>query len=66
VRVNARQLVGHVDNSSFPAITVDIAMTLVRCRPDARTPVPVMIMFAGGNLNTALAAQSTAAGWTRL
>jgi len=42
VRVNARQLVGHVDNSAFPAITVDIAMTLV-LPADVKTPVPVMI-----------------------
>src|SRR5215216_6481468 len=28
-RVVGKQLVGHVDNSGFPAITVDIAMTLV-------------------------------------
>src|SRR5689334_13039171 len=42
VHVNARQLVGHVDNSSFPAIGVDIAMTLV-LPADATAPVPVMI-----------------------
>jgi len=53
VRVNARQLVGHVDNSSFPAIDVEIAMTLV-LPADAKKPVPVMIMFSPGNLNTAL------------
>jgi hypothetical protein len=53
VRVKARQLVGHVDNSSFPAIDVEIAMTLV-LPADAKKPVPVMIMFGGGNLNTAL------------
>ena len=42
-----RQLVGHVDNSSFPSIAVDIQMTLVT--PKAATgPVPVMIMFGGG------------------
>src|SRR5262245_60711866 len=53
VRVNARQLVGHLDNSSFPAIDVEIAMTLV-LPAEARKPVPVMIMFSPGNLNTAL------------
>jgi hypothetical protein len=53
VRVNARQLVGRVDNSSFPAINVEIAMTLV-LPADVKKPVPVMIMFSGGNLNTAL------------
>src|SRR5262245_56532421 len=53
VRVNARQLVGHLDNSSFPAIDVEIAMTLV-LPAEARKTVPVMIMFSPGNLNTAL------------
>ncbi len=39
-----RKLIGHVDNSGYPAITVDIAMTLVT--PAAATaPVPVMMMF---------------------
>lgn len=45
--VIGRQLVGHVDNSSYPAITVDIQMTLVT-PADIKTPVPVMIMFGGG------------------
>jgi hypothetical protein len=45
--VLGRQLVGHVDNSSYPAITVDIQMALVTPR-DAKGPVPVMIMFGGG------------------
>jgi hypothetical protein len=40
----ARQVVGHVDNSSFPEITVDIQMTLVT-PADAAKPVPVMMMF---------------------
>ena len=48
-RVVGRQLVGHVDNSAFPAITVDIQMALVT-PADAKTPVPVMIMFGGGVL----------------
>ena len=38
--------VGHVDNSSFPAINVDIQMTLVT-PADAKGPVPVMMMFGG-------------------
>lgn len=42
--VIAKQLVGHVDNSAFPAINVDIAMTVVV--PAASTkPVPVLMMF---------------------
>ena len=40
-------LTGHVDNSSYPAIDVDIQMTLVTPK-DARGPVPVMMMFGGG------------------
>src|SRR5947208_9734778 len=39
-----KQLVGHVDNSSCPAINVDIRMTLVT-PADAKGPVPVMMMF---------------------
>jgi hypothetical protein len=53
--VIGRQLTGHVDNSSFPSITVDIQMTLVT--PKAATkPVPVMIMFGSGLLPSAEAA----------
>jgi lysophospholipase L1-like esterase len=44
-----KRLVGHVDNSSFPAIDVDIQMTLVTPK-DATAPVPVMIMFIFGEL----------------
>src|SRR5262245_25851663 len=44
--VIGKQLVGHVDNSSFPEISVDIQMTLVT-RADAKGPVPVMMMFGG-------------------
>jgi hypothetical protein len=45
--VVGRQLTGHVDNSLYPAIDVDIQMTLVTPR-DAGAPVPVMMMFGGG------------------
>jgi len=39
-----KQLIGHVDNSSCPSISVDIQMTLVT--PDnAKGPAPVMMMF---------------------
>ena len=44
-----KQLVGHVDNSSYPAINVDIQMTLVT-PADVKGPVPVMMMFGGGGL----------------
>ena len=39
-----KQLVGHVDNSSYPAINVDIQMNLTT-PADAKGPVPVMMMF---------------------
>ncbi len=45
--VVGRQLTGHVDNSAYPAIDVDIQMTLVTPR-DGRGAVPVMMMFGGG------------------
>jgi hypothetical protein len=44
-----KQLIGHVDNSSCPAIKVDIQMNLVT-PADAKGPVPVMMMFGFGNL----------------
>ena len=47
--VVAQQVVGHVDNSSFPAIEVDIQMMLVK-PADALGPVPVMMMFGRGVL----------------
>ncbi len=40
-----KQLIGHVDNSGYPAIGVDIEMTLVT-PGNAKGPVPVMIMFS--------------------
>ena len=60
--VVGRQFVGHVDNRSYPAITVDIQMILVT-PADAKGPVPVMIMFRGGTL--ARAAGASAAAGTR-
>ena len=44
--VIGKQLVGHVDNSSDPDIPVDIQMTLL-VPANAKTPVPVMMMFGG-------------------
>jgi hypothetical protein len=44
IPVIARQLVGHVDNSSCPAIPVDIQMNLVT-PAGAKRPVPVLMMF---------------------
>ena len=47
VPVIAKQLVGHVDNASYPAISVDIQMALVT-PADAKTKVPVLMMFGNG------------------
>ena len=44
--VIAKQLVGHVDNSSCPSINVDIQMTLVT-PANAKGRVPVLMMFGG-------------------
>lgn len=46
IPVDARQVVGHVDNSSFPAIEVNIEMTVVTPL-NAKKPVPVLMMFGG-------------------
>jgi hypothetical protein len=42
-----KQLVGHVDNSSYPLISVNIAVTLAT-PANATGPVPVMMQFSGG------------------
>jgi len=59
--VTSQSLVGHADNAAYPAIGVDIQMTLVT-PADAKVPVPVMIMFTGRPLPTA-AEQLIADGW---
>jgi lysophospholipase L1-like esterase len=43
-----QQLVGHVDNSSYPLINVDLQMLLV-LPTNATAPVPVMMMFGRGD-----------------
>jgi len=57
--VAGRALTGHVDNSAYPAIDVNIQMTLVTPK-DATGPVPVMMMFGGGPPSTE---QLIADGW---
>jgi (4-O-methyl)-D-glucuronate---lignin esterase len=52
-RVIGKQLSGRVDNTSYPLINVNISATLV-LPADARSPVPVMIMFRPGSLGQAL------------
>ena len=44
--VIGKQLLGHIDNSSYPNLKVDIQMTLV-VPANANGPVPVMMMFGG-------------------
>jgi hypothetical protein len=47
VAVVLKKLVGHVDNSSYPQITVDIQLTL-GTPADAKGPVPVIMEFGFG------------------
>ena len=44
--VIGKQLLGHVDNSSYPEVKVDIQMTVV-IPAHAKAPVPAMMMFGG-------------------
>ncbi len=45
----AREVIGHVDNSAYPAVTVDIKMAVV-LPAVADQPVPVLVMFGWGNM----------------
>ncbi len=47
--VIGKQLAGHVDNSAYPGISVDIQMALV-LPAESKSPVPVMMMFGGRGL----------------
>lgn len=49
VPVIAKQLIGHVDNSSYPLINVDINMVLV-VPTNVKGPVPVLMMFGRPSL----------------
>src|SRR5438132_61518 len=49
-----KQLVGHVDNTAYPLINVDIEMSLVTPR-NAKGPVPVMIMFSSAAIRQFIA-----------
>jgi lysophospholipase L1-like esterase len=51
--VIGKQLIGHVDNATYPLINVDIQMTLVT-PADATGPVRVMMMFGRGGLPQAV------------
>jgi len=47
--VIAKQLIGHVDNSEYPLINVDIKMTVV-LPANVKGPVPVLMMFGRPSL----------------
>ena len=47
VPIVTKTLVGHVDNSAYPEITVDIQLSL-STPANAKTPVPVIMVFGGG------------------
>jgi hypothetical protein len=44
ILMNTKNLVGHVDNSSYPSVAVDIVMTL-STPVNAKGPVPVILVF---------------------
>jgi lysophospholipase L1-like esterase/ribosomal protein S25 len=47
--VVARRVIGHVDNSGYPQLAVDVRMAVV-LPTNAKGPVPVLIMFGFGNM----------------
>jgi hypothetical protein len=47
VPITVKQLIGHVDNTEYPQITVNIQATL-STPANATGPVPVMLQFGGG------------------
>ncbi len=52
--VMERELVGHADNSAYPALNVDIQMTLV-IPGNAKGPAPVMILFSSARMRQLMA-----------
>jgi hypothetical protein len=49
IPVVAKKVIGHVDNSAYPAIKVDIQMAVVT-PASATAPVPALMMFGFGNM----------------
>ena len=47
VPIVTKELVGHVDNSAYPPVTVDIQLSL-STPANAKGPVPVIMQFGGG------------------
>jgi hypothetical protein len=61
-RVVTKNLVGHIDNASYPFITVDIRLTLT-IPASAAGPVPVMMEFGPSADGAAWQQQVLAKGW---
>src|SRR4030095_8217133 len=61
VPVITKQLVGHVDNSNYPLITVDIQLSLTT-PARAGGPVPIIMEFGFSGLRSAAAAGAAGAG----
>ena len=60
-QVIEKQLTGHVDNSLYPLLSVDIQMTVVT-PANAPAPVPLMMMFKRGGAAAQPAGPGAAAG----
>jgi hypothetical protein len=63
VPIVTRQLLGHVDNSSYPAINVDIQLTLTT-PANSKTPVPVMMEFGFGGFGFGFPRRTNSFGGT--
>src|SRR5438445_5777321 len=61
VPVITKQLVGHVDNSTYPLVSVDIQVTLT-IPANATGPVPVMMEFGFGGFGGARGGATPPAG----
>jgi hypothetical protein len=61
IPIVTKTLVGHVDNSSYPQITVDIQVTLTTPQ-DASGPVPVMLQLGPGSFGGPRPAAPAVAG----
>lgn len=65
VEVVKKELVGHVDNSSYPEVTVDIQLTLATPAA-AKGPVPVILQFGFPPGMRARIPQPPGPGWQQL
>jgi hypothetical protein len=59
-KVIGRQIVGHVESTSYPSVAVDIQLALVM--PGVTEPIPVVIMFSNGMLPQSLGGPAPARG----